>query len=126
MQLTADLSGLDPSTRHALIRKLAHEDKARHDLGVIEQRRMAQMYQNLPIGSFKSEIGPAQMILSQDQWHRAMQKYGETCWQDPDFTPWLLKRNDDMRVRQRGTKIQVGWTPGLAPMPRVKQPTLIH
>ena len=124
MQLTADLTGLTPAVRQQLIKKLAHEDKARHDLGVIEQRRMAQRYQNLPIGSFKAELGPAQMILSQDQWQRAMQKYGETCWQDPDFTPWLLKRNEDMRVRQTGTKIQVGWTPGQAPTPRRPQPII--
>lgn len=110
MQLTADLSGLNPETRQRVVRHLAHEDKARYDLGVIEQRRMAQMYQNLPVGSFKAELGPAQMILSQDQWMRAMQKYGERCWQDPDFTPWLLKKNEDMRVRQSATKIQVGWT----------------
>ena len=113
MQLTADLSQLAPDVRSALVRKLAHEDKARYDLGVIEQRRLAQLYAKLPRGAFKDHIGPAQFVASHDQWHRAMiasDELKERVWQDPDFVPWLLKKNEDMRVRQTGTRIQVGYT----------------
>jgi hypothetical protein len=109
MQLTADLSQVPPDVRNAVIRKLAHEDKARCDLGVLEQRRMKQMHDRAGIGSYKKEIGPAQMILSQDQWQRAMARYGNLIFMDPEFTPWLLKKNEDMRVRDVGTKIQVGY-----------------
>lgn len=110
MQITADLTGLKPEVRQQLIKKLAHEDKARYDLGLVEQRRMAQMMSAAPVGAFKRDIGPAQMALSQDQWQRAMAKYGTNCFQDPDFVPWLLKHNEDMRVKQSATRIQVGYT----------------
>ena len=110
MQLTADLSGLQPDVRQALIRKLQHEDKARFDVGVIEQRRMAQLYQAAPVGAFKEQLGPAQFVMSQDQWQRAMQRYGQNIFQDPDFIPWLQRNNPDMRVKQSATKIQIGYT----------------
>lgn len=110
MQLTADLSGLAPAVRNQLIKKLAHEDKARYDLGVIEQQRMAKLMKDAPVGAFKQQLGPAQLVMSQDQWQRAMAMYGTNCFQDPDFVPWLLKKNEDMRVRQSATRIQVGYT----------------
>jgi hypothetical protein len=109
MQLTTDLSQLAPDVRNALIRKLRHEDKARYDMGVIEQQRMARLYRNAPTGAFKADLGPAQFVMSEDQWHRAMQKYGQHIFMDPDFVPWLQKHNDDMRVKQSATKIQVGY-----------------
>jgi hypothetical protein len=111
MQLTADLSQLQPEVRNALIRKLSFEDKARHDLGVVEQVRMKRMYDQAGRGLFKDHLGPAQLIMSQDQHQRAMQKYGQFIFMDPDFVPWLLKHNPDMRVKQEGTRIQTGWTP---------------
>ena len=109
MQLTADLSQLNPEVRKALIRRLQFEDKAQFDLGVVEQRRMAKLYANAPVGTFKEQLGPAQFIMSQDQWQRAMQRYGQHIFLDPEFVPWLQKKNEDMRVPQRGTKIQVGY-----------------
>ena len=110
MQLTADLSQLPPEVRNAIIKKLAHEDKARYDLGVIEQRRMAKLMGDAPVGAFKADLGPAQFIMSQDQWQRAMQRYGEKIFLDPDFVPWLQRRNEDMRVKQSATRIQTGYT----------------
>lgn len=112
MQLTVNLEGIDPATRHEVIRKLQFEDKARYDLGVIEQRRLAQLYRNLPVGAFKAGIGPAQLVMSPDQWQRAMNasdELRERCFQDPEFVPWLLRHNEDMRVKPLATKIQVGY-----------------
>lgn len=109
MQLTADLSQLPPETRNALIRKLQHADKASHDLGVVEQTRMKQLYDRGGSDAYKAELGPAQMVLSQDQYQRAMAKYGPLCFMDADFAPWLLKQNEDMRVKYVSKKIQVGF-----------------
>ena len=109
MQLTVDLSALSPAARSGIIKGLAHADKARHDLGVLDQVRLKRIYDAAGIGSYKAELGPPQMVLSMDQWHRAMQKYGQLCFMDPDFVPWLLKKNEDMRVKQVGTKVQVGY-----------------
>jgi len=110
MELTTDLSQLQPDVRHALIRKLQHEDKARFDLGLVEQSRMKRLHDELPQASYRDDVGPAQMILSQDQWQRAMQFYGTQCFQDPDFAKWLLRNNPDMRVKFVSQKIQVGYT----------------
>lgn len=109
MQLTVDLSQMHPEVRGKIIRKLAHEDKARHDLGVIEQLKMKKLHDAAQIGHYKSELGPARMILSQDQWQRAMQKYGQYIFMDPEFSPWLVKKHPDMAVKDIGTKIQVGY-----------------
>ena len=110
MQLTTDLSRLGPETRAAIVKRLQREDQARYAIGVIEQARLKQVQDAAGIGSYKSEIGPPQMVMSQDQWQRAMQRYGQYIFMDPDFVPWLLKKNEDMRVKRIGTKVQVGWT----------------
>jgi hypothetical protein len=52
------------------------------------------------------------MVLSLDQYQRAMQRYGQHIFMDPDFSKWLLKKNDDMRVTPKATRIQVGYTGG--------------
>ena len=109
MQLTTDLSQLAPEVRSGIVRRLQYEDLARHALGLAEQARLKRLHDAAGLGSYKPELGPAQIILSADQWQRAMQRYGTCCMMDPDFVPWLLKRNDDMRVKQIGTKAQVGW-----------------
>lgn len=110
MQFSADLSGLEPQTRQAVIKKLRHEDRARYELGVIEQIRMKRMYDSVVKTGAFNECGPATMILSQDQYQRAMAQHGQLCFMDPNFAPWLLKNNDDMRVKSAGTRIQVGWS----------------
>lgn len=111
MQLTTDLSQLHPEIRHALIRKLRHEDRARYDLGAVEQVKLKRATDAaVKTGAF-NDVGPMQMVISPDQYQRAMQTFGQHCFMDPDFVPWLLKRNEDMRVKQVGTRIQSGWTP---------------
>ena len=112
MQLTSDLSQLDPNVRHALIRRLQHADKARFDLGLVEQRRLKQLHDRAGIGAYKENLGPVEMVLSIDKYQRAMQRYGQHIFMDPDFAKWLLRKNDDMRVKPTATRIQVGYTGG--------------
>lgn len=111
MILTSDLSGLSPAVRAALVRKLQHADRARYELGVVEQTKRKRFHDAVVQPGAFNEVGPAQMIMSQDQHQRAMQKYGQLCFMDADFVKWLLKNNEDMRVKQCGTRIQSGWTP---------------
>lgn len=110
MQFTVDISRINPAVRHGFVRSLHHEDRARHALGVIEQARLKKLYDSAAVAGFNTNLGRAQMILSDDQWKRAMQQYGQFCFMDPEFTPWLLKKNEDFRVKDVGTRIQSGWT----------------
>jgi len=109
MQFTTDLTGLRPEARNQFLRDVVHEDKARYALGALDQLRLKQRADAITAAGYKGDLR-AQMVMSQDQWARAMNQYGERCWLDPDFVPWLLKNNEDMRVRDCGTKIMVGYT----------------
>lgn len=113
MQLTTDLSGLHPETRQQLIKRLAHEDAARYALGAVDQIRLKRYHDAVVKTGAFNEMGPVQMVISQDQYTRAMEKYGPLCFMDPDFVPFLLRKNDDMRVKQAGTRIQSGYTAGM-------------
>ena len=112
MQFTINLSGVHPEVRNQVIRHVQHEDRARHTLGLIEQARLKKLHDAMAMpGLLNTEIGRQTMVLSRDQWGRFMQKYGEKCWADPDFAPWVLKKSEhaDLRVKDVGTKIQVGY-----------------
>lgn len=111
MQLTTDLSGLRPEVRGALIRRLQRDDAARYAVGAADQLRLKNYHDAVVKAGAFNELGPVQMVISRDQYVRAMEKYGPLCFMDPNFVPWLLKRNEDMRVKQAGTRIQSGWTP---------------
>lgn len=112
MQLTCDLSGLARGTREQFLRDVVHEDKARYALGLVQQTKLKKLADAVTAAKFRSELRP-QMVMSEDQWKRTMNDYGQHCFLDPDFVPWLLKRNEDMRIRDTASKIQVGWTPAL-------------
>lgn len=114
MDFTIDLSRMHPEVRGQVIKGLHHADRARHALGLLEQRRLKQLHDAMAVpGVLNTEIGRQQMTLSRDQWIRFMQKYGQRCWADPDFAPWVLKQtqHEDLRVKDVGTRIQSGWTP---------------
>lgn len=111
MQLTADLSGLSPTVRDSVIRKLQHEDRARYDIGAADQIRLKRYTEKVVKTGAFNEVGPMQFVMSRDQWQRAMHQYGQMIFMDPDFVPFLLRKNEDMRVKQVGTRIQSGWTP---------------
>lgn len=111
MQLTVDLSGVRPEARHQFVKDVVHEDKAKYALGLIEQRRLAQRAEAIAKAKYQGEFR-AQAVMSEDQWKRTMNDYGQLCMMDPDFMPWLLKREEgrDMRIADPGSKIMIGWT----------------
>lgn len=112
MEFTTDLSRLDPEMRQRIIKKVRHADRARFDLGLVEQQRLAQLHQ--AAGRVNTEVGRQAMVISPDQYVRFMQVYGQKCWADPDFGKWVMKQEQhaDLRVKDVGTRIQSGWTPG--------------
>ena len=108
-----DLSRVAPEVRRGVIANLQHEDRARHALGLLEQRRLKQFHDQMAVpGRLNTGLGRQTMIISEDQRLRFMEKYGQMCWADPDFGKWVLKQelHADLRVKDVGTKIQVGWT----------------
>ena len=110
MELTLNLSGLHPSTAQAVIKGLRHEDKAKHDLGVLEQIRLKKMMDRLMQPGVNTEVGRVSMVLSPAQRLAATRQYGDLCFADPDFAKFLLKHHPDFRVKDCGTKIQSGYT----------------
>lgn len=113
MNWTMDLSGLAPASRRAVLAGLQHEDRARHALGVIEQAKLKKFHDAMAIpGVLNNGMGRQVMIRSADQNERFKAKYGQLCWADPDFSKWVLKKTEhaDLRVKDVGEKIQVGYT----------------
>lgn len=112
MEFTVDLTHLEPAVRNAIARKVRHEDRARFDLGVLEQRRLKQLHDQVAVAGFNNDIGRQSMVISSDQYTRFMQVYGQKCWSDPAFAKWVLKQDQhaDFRVRDVGTKVQSGFT----------------
>ena len=110
MELTINLSGLHPATARGVIKGLQHEDKARHDLGVLEQVRLKKFMDAVAQPGFNTEVGRTVMVLSPEQREAAYRIYGQMCFADPDFSKYLLKQNPEFRVKDVGTKIQSGYT----------------
>jgi hypothetical protein len=111
MELTLNLSGLRPDVAQSLIKGLKHEDKAQHDLGVIEQVKLKQFMDTAMQPGANTNIGRACLVMSEGQRLAAMRLHGQRCFQDPDFSAWLAKNNPEFRVKDVGTKIVSGWTP---------------
>lgn len=115
MQLTVDLSQLDPRTRERIVRNAKHEDVAQYHLACLEQAKAAQYYrQYAAAGVTKTDFGPVQMAIHpyfRNQLSATASAQKERVWMDPDFGKWLLNRQDEFRVPIKGTRIQSGWTP---------------
>jgi len=112
MDFSVDLSGLRPDVANAVIRKIQHEDRARFELERIEQIRTKALLDQVVKPGFNNAMGRQTMFLMPSQAHAFRQLYGQLCWADPDFAPWVLKQDQhaDLRVKDVGTKIQVGYT----------------
>jgi len=110
MQLTVNLEHVDPAVRQSIIKGIRHEDKARHDLGVVEQIKLKKFADQVTAAGMNTELGRNAMVISEGQYQAAQQLYGELCWADPDFGKWLLKRDSDFAVKDVGTRIQSGYT----------------
>lgn len=111
MELTVNLTGLDPAVRHAVVRGIQLEDRAKYLLDLLEQRKAAQYAAAVAAAKYSGELR-AKAIFSPYQAHLCRKKYGALCFTDPEWMPWALKREEhaDARVKDAGSKIQVGWT----------------
>jgi hypothetical protein len=111
MDFTVDLSGLPPDVANGVIRKIRHDDRARFDLDLIEQQRTKRLMDQVVAPGWNNNIGRQTMQISPGQWAAFMRVYGQHCWADPDFAPWVLKQEQhaDFRVKDVGTKIQSGY-----------------
>lgn len=112
MDFTVDLSKLPPAVAQRVIKKIRHEDRARFDLDLLEQRRLKQLHDELAQPGWNTNMGRQTMCITPGQWQAFMQVYGQRCWADPDFAKWVLKQEQhaDFRVKDVGTKIQSGYT----------------
>lgn len=110
MQFTTDISGLPSEVRLALMREYANEDQVRYATGAVEQLRAKRLADAAAVTGMNQEFGRRQMVLSPDQWNRCMTRYGQKCFMDGDFVPFLLRRHDDFRVKDVGTRPQSGYT----------------
>lgn len=111
MHLTLDLTRLSPELRQSVVKSIHHEDRARYALGVLDQLRLKRLYDQAAEPGWNTDLGRTSMIVSAGQYQEAINQYGEKCWADPDFAPWLRKRDPVFRVRDVPTKVQSGWTP---------------
>lgn len=110
MELSVNLAGLPPHIAQRVIKTVRSEDAAAYLLGVLEQRKLKQFYENNAVPGMNTDFGRQTMVMSEGQRLAAYRQYGQMCFADPDFAPWLLKKNEDFRVKDVGTKIQSGWT----------------
>lgn len=110
MNFSLSLRGLPPGVAQAVIKTIRHEDAAQYALGVIEQRKLKKLYDDLAVPGFNTDLGRQTMCLSRSQWYEAMRIYGQNCFQDPEFARFLLKQHEEMRVKDVGTRVQSGFT----------------
>jgi hypothetical protein len=113
MQLTVDLSNLDPRTRDRIVKNAVHEDVAQYQLACIEQARAAQYYRHFAeAGRTKDYAGPLKSIIHpyfRNMLSATASSEKELIWSDPEFLRWLMKREDCFRVEECATRVQVGY-----------------
>jgi hypothetical protein len=108
---TIDLTGLPLATREAIRTQLGNEDAAKMALAATRQAKIAQMYnQAVGPGTTKDGFGPLSMAV--DPYWKAYfrRKHGDQCWADPEWVEWIKRKEEAFRVRETGTRIQVGYT----------------
>ena len=112
MDFSVDLSQLPPEVANRAIRKIQHADRAQFELERIEQIRTKQLLDQVVKPGFNNQLGRQSMFIMPSQMHAFRRIYGQMCWADPDFAPWVLKQDQhaDFRVRDVGTRIQSGYT----------------
>lgn len=109
IDFSVSLRGCSPELARAVRAEFEYDDVARYKLGLIEQARLKRLAEQRAEPGMNSDLGRQQMVLSRNQWLQAMRQFGQLCWADPEFAPWLLKKHEDFRVKDVGTRIQSGW-----------------
>ena len=110
IDFTVNLSALTPELARTVQAGFEHEDVAKYKLGLIEQARLKAMADQLAVPGMNNDLGRHQMVLSRNQWLQCLRQYGQLCFADPNFAPWLLRKNEDFRVKDVGTRVQSGYT----------------
>lgn len=108
--ITADLTSLPLSTREAIRRQLGDADAAKLALARARQAKICKLYNDLVApGTTKNGIGPVGMVMDPYLVSYFRRSFGEQCLADPDFVKWIHKEDPSFRVRETGTKVQVGY-----------------
>jgi hypothetical protein len=110
MSALADLTlELDPGLRAAL------EEVARLEFAlecIQAQKRQDAMARELREGRSQDGLGACVRRVDAFAHHEWTQQLGPECWQDKGFTKYFDRIAPECRVRSRGTRVQVGYTPG--------------
>ena len=113
MQFTVNLSGVSPAVRDRVVKNIVHEDVAQYHLACIEQAKMQQMLDQAYAGTgriieTRPGMGPLTGIMHVGIRNWLAAKYGtKTVYSDPDFMPWIQKKEAAFRGRDGKTKIMV-------------------
>jgi hypothetical protein len=68
----------------------------------------------LPVETKSIEgLGRLRMVITPDAFHYWGRRLGYECWRDHQFLREFERDNPAVRVKSRGTRIQVGYTPSL-------------
>jgi len=110
MELSVNLQGLPPQIAHRVIATVKREDAAAYAMGVLEQLKLKRFYDAIAVPGMNTEYTRQTMCLSEGQRREAYRTYGQLCFADPDVARFLLKRHEEYRVKDVGTRIQSGFT----------------
>lgn len=107
--LTVDLTQLPTRARETLHRTLADEDAAKLALAKARQAAIKRFYDD-HAGPAKPGVGPVDLVMDPYFASYFRRMYGERIFDDPEFIRYLKARGEWFGVRERGTRVQVGFT----------------
>lgn len=106
--LTVDLTQLPTRARETLHRTLADEDAAKLALAKARQAAIKRFYDDYA-GPAKPGVGPVDLVMDPYFASYFRRMYGERIFDDPEFIRYLKARGEWFGVRERGTRVQVGF-----------------
>lgn len=117
-RLTVDLSALPPGVVAELQRgRLAREALT---LAQAPERQAEQARAHAGTAKSLDGLGRLRMVITADAYHYWGRRLGYACWKDQAFLREYERDNAAVRVKSRGTRIQVGYQ-GYAPGAALKQ-----
>lgn len=108
MQLGVDLTALSKSQREALMKVCTDANAMEMVQAKVRQERIARFYRDNPpraiegIGGITCSIDPYLMSYFR-------MKYQWDAEEEGEAKEWLMKRNEELRVRHAGLRVQVGY-----------------
>jgi len=107
--LTVDLTRLPARAREKLHRTLADEDAAKLALALRRQAAIKRFYEDHTAPA-RDAVGPVDMVMDPYLASYFRRLYGERIFDDAEFIRYLKQRGEWFGVRERGTRVQVGFT----------------